>query len=852
MLKFINLKKLTAKTLVGILMVGGLLTPSGTRKATANSFQSCNNGHGNNAASTVYFTRSDGSEAYVTVEKFDPSNEKNWSKKYNKNKKQQLVDALKDKAQGSPFVIDYSGYDGSSLTTEEAQYVADNVEDLEKNCDSDGDGMNDADEGENDIDNDGLPNYKDLDSDGDGKLDSVEGTGDADGDGIANYLDSVNLVSAGSSDGNANGIEIHYYESALQCGADSTQANVKVNVYDQDNNLLTTMSKGDTFKTADVDSIEDLSFDYDIYNLSCISDGTNLTALGTELLAPGDTIPSVGGFSGQASIAQMLDGLNDYEELYLAELGSSNPSSSAYDLQDVVLVVNNDPVIVVEETTPESITLIGSVRDFKDSHPDFERSPGEGGFKYGLDKGITTSNLGGDLNPVYVGGSFSTTNKANFDQWYNDVPSVNMGKEYPITFNKQANGVYRYSSSNFFPIDNQLFGNQGRIHNYHFTYELHTRFTYNGGETFNFSGDDDVWVYINGKKVIDIGGVHSKIDASVDLDAVASEIGLEVGETYDLDFFFAERHTTQSNFTIETNLLLETNEDADADDDTDGLSDATEGKSENRDSDGDGDPDYIDEDSDDNGISDADEVKSDSGIPELKDSDNDGTPDYRDLDDDNNGIDDRDERIFDPSNPTKFLDTDGNGIPDFQDPDNDGDTIKDEDEGINKIVNGVDTSTNTDGKDAPDHLDKDSDNDSIEDEKEGAEDSDGDGTPDFRDVDSDNPNASTKEDIDDPNYVGLSDFDEGGELDTDGDGTPDSKNNDNDGDGIKDDDELIADFDGDGKPDTTDGEPDPDVDGDGELNPYDTDSNNDGTPDSPYNPDAPNNGISTYYDTYAD
>ena len=832
MLKFINLKKLTAKTLVGILMVGGLLTPSGTKKAVAGACN--NNGHGNNLAASVTLPSGD----VITVDGYDPTNPG--------NKENHLKNRLKNgDTSGNGMTISYSN-GAFDLSNSQAQYVLDNIPDIEKNCDSDNDGMKNKVEGTGDADGDGIANYLDTDSDGDGKLDSVEGTGDADGDGIANYLDSINLVSAGSSDGNANGIEIHYYESALQCGSDSTQANVKVNVYDENDNLLTTMSKGDTFKTADVDSIEDLNFDYDIYNLSCITEGRTLNALGTKLLAPGDVIPSVGGFSGQASIAQMLDGLNDYEELYLAELGSRNPSSSAYDLQDVVLVVNNDPVIVVEETTPESITLIGSVRDFKDSHPDFERSPGQGGFKYGLDKGITTSNLGGDLNPVYAGGSFSTTTQANFDQWYNDVPDVNQGKEYPITFNKQANGVYRYSNSNFFPIDNQLFGNQGRIHNYHFTYELHTRFTYNGGETFNFSGDDDVWVYINGKKVIDIGGVHSKIDASVNLDAVASEIGLEVGETYDLDFFFAERHTTQSNFTIETNLLLETNEDADVDDDTDGLSDAVEGKNENRDSDKDGDPDYLDEDSDNNGIDDIDEVKSDSGIPVLKDSDNDGIPDYRDLDDDNNGIDDRDERIFDPSNPTKLLDTDGDKIPDFQDPDNDGDDIPDDIEGINKIVNGEDTSTDTDKDGTPDHLDKDSDEDSITDKKEGAEDdSDSDGTPDFQDVDSDNPDASTKEDIEDPDYVGLPDFDEGGELDTDGDGTPDSKDPDNDGDGISDDDELVADYNGDGTPDTTDGEPDPDVDGDGKPNPYDKDSNNDGKPDSPQN-------ANTYTDVYAD
>lgn len=222
----------------------------------------------------------------------------------------------------------------------------------------------------------------------------------------------------------------------------------------------------------------------------------------------------------------------------------------------------NTASVLSEDTSPQSITLTGIIRDFSDQHPDFERNPGETSpdgtvFKYGSDQGITTDEIGSDFNPVYAGGSFSTTTEENFDQWYNDVPGVNESAEFNITLEKQENGVYRYQNTDFFPINEQLMGNEGRNKNFHFTYELHNQFTYEGGEVFNFSGDDDVWVYINGFKVIDIGGVHSRQDASVDLDEIANDIGLVEGNTYDFNFFFAERHTTQSNFIIETTLELE-------------------------------------------------------------------------------------------------------------------------------------------------------------------------------------------------------------------------------------------------------------------------------------------------------
>jgi fibro-slime domain-containing protein len=256
-------------------------------------------------------------------------------------------------------------------------------------------------------------------------------------------------------------------------------------------------------------------------------------------------------------------------------------------------------------STPTSVSLTGVIRDFRErsvpgGHPDFEQRPDAG---FGLYLGNIGPTLDSEGKPVFLGGGYKCLqqwtdaagrpihpslydpaqgdlpgvmgtqdnggikDELSFSQWFRDVPGVNMSETFSISLIKdESTGRYVFDDrldtlfsklSGFFPINGQLAGNSdGENKNFHFTFEIETRFTHSQGaeNIFTFRGDDDVWVFIDDKQVIDIGGVHGAIEQTVPLD----RLGLVDGQSYKLKFFFAERHRTQSNFRIETTLDLRT------------------------------------------------------------------------------------------------------------------------------------------------------------------------------------------------------------------------------------------------------------------------------------------------------
>jgi fibro-slime domain-containing protein len=195
--------------------------------------------------------------------------------------------------------------------------------------------------------------------------------------------------------------------------------------------------------------------------------------------------------------------------------------------------------------------------------------------------GMVQSELSPDGLPVKSNPMPASCNPADLNRWF--IPQVLSGTYtnatcYDLPLEMDSDGFWvadiaanaSRGISGFFPIDDfthldpantipnpnrsQSGSSDGTLHNFHFTMHVNAEFQFVRGQYFTFRGDDDVWVFINNRLVVDIGGIHGPVSGSVDLDT----LGLDEGATYRFNIFFAERQTSGSNFMMRTSIDLRT------------------------------------------------------------------------------------------------------------------------------------------------------------------------------------------------------------------------------------------------------------------------------------------------------
>lgn len=216
--------------------------------------------------------------------------------------------------------------------------------------------------------------------------------------------------------------------------------------------------------------------------------------------------------------------------------------------------------------------LAATVRDFSGSHPDF----GFSNARHLIEEGMVEDVLGvtgGDREPVRSAKVPSVPVFKEFESWWNadsthaDPAMRSYETCVDLPMGKTHEGAWEFDSDSggspgFFPIESfanpnnertvTCTGSSAGTRNMNFCTEIHAAFIYRKGQKIEYRGDDDAWMFIDGRLVMDMGGLHGSTQDTVDLD----KLGLTEGSAYHWDLFACERQICAASLRIKASMVL--------------------------------------------------------------------------------------------------------------------------------------------------------------------------------------------------------------------------------------------------------------------------------------------------------
>lgn len=163
-------------------------------------------------------------------------------------------------------------------------------------------------------------------------------------------------------------------------------------------------------------------------------------------------------------------------------------------------------------------------------------------------------------------------------QWASTQADMNGRSTATLCEAWQANGGPRapfaaLAAANSTTIGKDAFPGTSKLRNYNFTMMGYGKFKYKQGsaEVFEFAGDDDMWIFVDGVLAVDLGGTHLAAPGKVDIALLAANAhGCQPGQPlasesavngcwadnswHHLHFFYADRQTDGSNMRIKSSL----------------------------------------------------------------------------------------------------------------------------------------------------------------------------------------------------------------------------------------------------------------------------------------------------------